>query len=56
MSGGFFGRGQGLVRSFSTHCSAALVCNHETRDLPTGQCGHDRDVGVFCPMKGRVKD
>lgn len=54
VSGGFFGLGQGNVRSFTSRCNSDLVCIHEAKDLPDGQCGHDKDVGVFCPVPGKL--
>ncbi len=54
VSGGYFGQGQGSVRSFTRECSTAKSCVHEARDLPVGECSHDRDVGVFCLTEGKL--
>ena len=43
VGGGFFGEGQGSVRSFSSQ---------EVKDLPVAQCSHEKDVGVFCAVAG----
>lgn len=52
VGGAFFGEGAGQVFAFEPQCSEEGQCIVQTRALMPIQCGHQRDVGLFCQGKG----